>query len=111
MLFTIALTDVQQQNAHFPLETHALLPHGSDYTTLVTSRVAALYAPAEDDDMNVTNQELEEFKYFCLMHKPLESRPMVTVNLSESLLGRKLICLFNISYIYFVSVIRPGIAG
>ena len=55
--------------------------------------------PAEDDDMNVTNQGLEEFKYFCLMHKPLESRPMVTVNLSESLLGRKLNCLFNISYI------------
>ena len=42
VVFTIALTDVQQQNAHFPLETHALLPHESDYITLVTSRVAAL---------------------------------------------------------------------
>ena len=44
MVFTIALTDVQQQNAHFPLETHAPLPHGNDYITLMTSRVAALLA-------------------------------------------------------------------
>ena len=43
VVFTIALTDVQQQSAHFPLETHALLPHGSDYIKLITSRVAALY--------------------------------------------------------------------
>ena len=70
----------------------------------------AIYAPAEDDDMNVTKQELEEFKYFCLMHKPLESRPMVTVNLSESLLGRKLNCLFNID-ISFVSVILHSRLG
>ena len=42
VVFAIALTDVQQQNAHFPLETHALLPHASDYITLVMSRVATL---------------------------------------------------------------------
>ena len=42
MVFTIALTDVQQQKARFPLETHALLPHGSDCITFVMSRIATL---------------------------------------------------------------------
>ena len=43
MVFRIALTDVQQQNAHFPLEAHALLSHGSDYIMLMMSHVVALY--------------------------------------------------------------------
>ena len=39
----------------------------------------------EDDEMDVTDHELEEFKRFCFMRKPLENHQKVTVrvNLSE----------------------------
>ena len=39
----------------------------------------------EDDEMDVIDHELEEFKRFCFMNKPLEnhSKVIVRVNLSE----------------------------
>lgn len=40
---------------------------------------------AEDGEMDETDRELEEFKRFCFMNKPLENRPKVAVkvNLKE----------------------------
>ena len=39
----------------------------------------------EDDEMDVTDHELEEFERFCFINKPLENHSKVTVrvNLSE----------------------------
>ena len=36
----------------------------------------------EDGEMGEIDRELEEFKRFCLMNKPLENRPKVAVQVS-----------------------------
>ena len=43
VMFRSVLTNVQQQNALFPLETHTVLLHRNGYITFVTSRVAAIH--------------------------------------------------------------------
>ena len=67
----------------------------------------------EDGKMNEIDWELEEFKRFCLMIKPLKNRPKVAVqvNLQDLALGKLsysmnstivIIIVFRINVIYFV---------
>ena len=43
----------------------------------------------EDGEMDEIDRELEEFKRFCLMNKPLENRPKVAVKVNLKNLGFK----------------------
>ena len=37
---------------------------------------------ADDEEVDEIDRELEEFKRFCLMNKPLENRPKITVKVN-----------------------------
>ena len=40
------------------------------------------FLQASDGEMDEIDRELEEFKRFCLMNKPLENRPKVAVKVN-----------------------------
>ena len=49
----------------------------------------------EDGEMNEIDRELEEFKRFCLMIKPLKNRPKIAVQVT---LNRRILLLRTLSH-------------